>query len=352
MLRRVMSRCVWSLARRSVAAGATAAIPLVFFVGAAAVPLACGSRTGLLVTAALDAAASAEAGDSGEPEADVADAPEPVDAVFPDVSPVDVCPDAGSTLIYVITEENDLFSFYPPTLEFQLVGPLSCATAAAAPFSMAVDRRGVGYSVFTDGSLYRVDMASAACERTSYVVGQQGFLTFGMGFVANAAGGDAGDGGGLGAGDAGGAGETLFVAEGSATTAIPRPDSKGLAVIDPTTLQLQRVAGFMPPIPGPELTGTGAGTLFGFYTNAAGAGSHVVQLDPATGVVMDDHPLQTGQAGDGYAFAYWGGSFYIFTDPAGGATTVTRYTPSTGEETDVAQMPEGVVGAGVSTCAP
>jgi hypothetical protein len=296
--------------------------------------LACGSRTGLLAPGATQGPQDSGIEDGA---ADVADAPEDVaieDSSFPDVPAIDTCPDAGSTLVYLITQQADLYSFYPPTLEFRLIGPISCATSTGQPFSMAVDRTGLGYSVFLDGTLHLIDMATAACKDTAFVPGQDGFVTFGMGFVANT----------------GDAGESLFVAEGNVQT--PRPNSRGLATIDPTSLALTFVAPFTPPIPGPELTGTGAGKLFGFYTNAAGSGSHIVQIDPGTGKLLVDYPLLTGQPDDGYAFAYWGGVFWVFTDPSGGATTVTRFDPSTMSETDVTTLGEGVVGAGVSTCAP
>jgi hypothetical protein len=301
---------------------------------AALAAVACGSRTGLL-------APGAPAPDSGVPgDADaepVPDSPEepPIeDSSLPDVPVIDVCPDAGATLIYVITQQGDLYSFYPPTLAFHLIGSISCTQSAAQPFSMAVGRTGIAYSVFNDGTLHIIDMATAACKDTAFVPDQQGFGTFGMGFVANT----------------GDAGETLFVAEGSVVT--PRPNSRGLGTIDPATLALSFVASFNPPIPGPELTGTGSGQLFGFYTNASASGSHIVQIDPGTGKLLADYPLVTGAPNDGYAFAYWGGVFWVFTDPSGSSTTVTRFDPVTMSETDVATLSDGVVGAGVSTCAP
>jgi len=110
-----------------------------------------------------------------------------------------------------------------------------------------------------------------------------------------------------------------------------------------------------PPIPGPELTGTGAGQLFGFYTNPdpTGTGSHIVQIDPSTGVLLMDYPLQVGMPNDAWAFAYWGGVFWVFTSPApGGQTTVTRFDPVTRSETTATTLGATVVGAGVSTCAP
>ena len=42
----------------------------------------------------------------------------PKDVQFRDVPVLDICPDAGSTLIYVLAEDNTLLSFYPPTLGF------------------------------------------------------------------------------------------------------------------------------------------------------------------------------------------------------------------------------------------
>jgi hypothetical protein len=313
--------------------------------------IACGSRTGLLVPpppsdASLPVDQSAPdtfAPDVTEepdavPEASL-DAADVEDVVIPDGP--DICPDAGSTLVYVITETNDLYSFYPPTLAFTLIGALRCPTTTpgATPFSMGVDRQGIGRSVFSDGHLFLIDMGTAACASTTFQPGQHGFATFCMGYAASSS--DGGDGG-----------ETLYVAECN-VNGNPRPNSLGLATLDTTSLQLAYVAPFNPPIPGPELTGTGDGRLFGFYTNALGSGSHIVQIDRATGALLQDFPLQVGTPADGYAFAFWGGVFWVFTfSGMGQPTIVTRFDPSTRSETMATTMPEGVVGAGVSTCAP
>jgi hypothetical protein len=302
---------------------------------------ACGSRTGLLVPEeeptvdaspdriVLDATHEPDAGLDAEAGFDA-----PVDVQFRDVPVLDICPDAGSTLVYVLAEDNTLLSFYPPTLGFNPIGTLACPTktAGASPFSMAVDRRGIAYSVFTDGELFRVDTASAACEATKFPPDQSGFMTFGMGFTANT----------------GDAGETLFVAEATATPA--KPNSLGLASIDTTSYALHVVGGFIPPIPGPELTGTSDGRLFAFFTTAT-IGSNIDELDKTNASVIADHPLQVGSPDDAYAFAFWGGDFWVFTSP-GGPTTVTRYDPTSGTETTATTYAGTIVGAGVSTCAP
>jgi hypothetical protein len=52
-----------------------------------------------------------------------------------------------------------------------------------------------------------------------------------------------------------------------------------------------------------------------------------------------------------FAFAFWGGAFYIFTGDSGNST-VTKYDPSDGSVSFQGTSPGLIVGAGVSTCAP
>src|SRR5262249_18576882 len=123
---------------------------------------ACGARTGIDLAPATepdaepdrvvhDATHDRDAGFDGDADADAeaeAEADAPRDVQFRDVPVLDICPDAGSTLIYVLTATNDLYSFYPPTLGFTRIGTLACGSSGSSPFSMAVDRRGIAYSVF------------------------------------------------------------------------------------------------------------------------------------------------------------------------------------------------------------
>jgi hypothetical protein len=319
------------------------AVPL-FFCAGLAMFTACGSKTGLLVPpeeadASPDVQPDTGTGpdryEASEPDAD-AGLDAPPDVQFRDVSPVDICPDAGSTLVYLLSQDNTLWSFYPPTLALMPIGTLDCNDPGNGPYSMAVDRRGIAYSVFSpDGRLYRVDTASAACLPTPFTPGQDMFTTFGMAFVANT-GGDAG--------------ETLYVDEGDVT--FKNNPSRGLAWIDTTSFVLNYVAAFTPPILGSELTGTSDGRLFAFYTNAVGSGSHIVQVDRTTGNILADYALQVGTPQDGYAFAFWGGQFWVFTSSVS-QTIVTNFDPVTRTETPTTTWSNiEVVGAGVSTCAP
>jgi hypothetical protein len=312
------------------------------FASAPLLALACGSKTGLLVGAAeLDAEAPFDAGidaiirhidarpveEDAQPPAEE-DALPPIDVTPP--PPFNDCPDAASTLVYVITLNYTLMSFYPPTATFTTIGQIVCPSSST-PFSMAIDRAGIAYIVFQDGELFRVSTATAACVPTPFVAGQHGFAhAFGMGFSH----------------DAVGMGETLYVASGSDTGASGPPE---LATIDTKTFALEIVGPFNPTIDNAELTGTGAGDLFGFYATSTGSG--IAQIDKANAQVFAESPLPGVNQGSGWAFAFWGGDFYTFTAPSGG-TVVTRFRPSDGSIVPVAQIGDTVVGAGVSTCAP
>jgi hypothetical protein len=309
---------------------------------------ACGSRTGLLVpldfgvdSSILDAGPdraiqSVDAGPDATEEnivdAGEEDALPPIDVRVPeDVVVASDCPDASSTFIYLIGEDNYLYSFYPPSAELKLVGVIACPSRSM-PFSMAVDHTGVAYVVFGDGELFRVSTASGGCQTTPFVSGQHGFAdTFGMGFSANE-----GDGG-----------ETLYVA----ADGIPPQ----LATIDVTHgYALDVVGNFNPQITMAELTGTGAGDLFGFWDpgSSLGPNSAIVQIDKATAQITNSSTLPGIEQGYGWAFAFWGGDFYTFTAPNGVTTVVHRFRPSDGSIVEVLQTDHVIVGAGVSTCAP
>jgi hypothetical protein len=322
---------------------------LAFFAPAAAalaVASACGSRTGLLVPPPRDASADVEpdvAPDVGpdvteEPDAAEEDALPPLDVIE---EPINICPDAGSTLIYLITTQNVLMSFYPPTATFVPIGTISCPDPTD-PFSMAVDRTsGLAYVEFSSGNIYRVTTTSPpACSPTSFVPQQGNYpLTFGMGFAANAV--DAST------------PETLYVAGDLGGGVNMGPGV--LASVDTTNFGLTQIGQFNPIISGVELTGTGSGELFAFYQTNGGVDSAIGQIDRATAQVIAQANLPGLAMGSDWAFGFWGGDFYLFT--AAGTqmnppSNVTRYRPSDGSIVPVAQTNLTIVGAGVSTCAP
>jgi hypothetical protein len=257
------------------------------------------------------------------------------------------CPDAGATLVYVVTGQGNLYSFYPPTAAFTSLGALACPIPGPqwGPFSMAVDHRGTAYVLFYDqdpndanpfGQLYQVDPATSVCTTLPSTPGQGGFDTFGMGFVGNAD----------------GVTDTLYIAA---------DGSSRLGTLDLSTFAVHEVGDISPSsVQSAELTGTGGGRLFAFYSIEQGSSSAVGELDPATGALIanDDLtnlPQVAPGLGGGWAFGFWGGEFYLFTtntDDPSLSSIVTRFDPGDKSQVRIGSLPETIVGAGVSTCAP
>jgi hypothetical protein len=317
-----------------------------------ALATACGSRTGLAVEGEPAGGGQRAVADidgtsgfrpvGGGSSSGGGGLPAPVDAAVVALPTIDSsaheastptgCADAAATLVYVLSDAGQLYSFDPSSLAFTLIGTFACNDGTATPFSMAVGRTGMGYSVFGfSGHLFRLHTANAQCDRTPYVPNQQGFNVFGMGYVATPNDG----------------GERLYVTDNE----YGGPASKGLAWIDMNTFTLNFVGQFQLAVDRGELTGTADGRLFMFYQNTALSGAHIAQVDPATAVILAQDDLKVNAAGGAWAFAYWGGDFWIFTSRSG-PSAVTRYTPGTHAEVSSTTAPAQIVGAGVSTCAP
>ena len=228
-------------------------------------------------------------------------------------------------LIYTVGDDNTLYAFYPRELRFSPIGRLSCGAGSSTPFSMAVDRQSTAWVLYGDGQLFRVSTEDASCESTSFVTHEQGFTTFGMGFASD-----------FGSATA----ETLYAASST---------GNGLARLDLDTMQLSRIAPYDSLFVAAELTGTGSGRLFGYFNLDPGV---VAELDKSTARIITEAPQRSVVVGDAWAFAFWGGDFYLFSAP-GSSTRVDRYRPSNGEAmTVLTNTGIRVVGAGVSTCAP
>jgi hypothetical protein len=192
---------------------------------------------------------------------------------------------------------------------------------------MAVDHLGNAWVLYNTGELFLVDTTTAACQATSFAIGQQGFTTFGMGFSVDAP---------------GAMHETLFLA----SDATPNQ----LGSVDIATLTVMPIA----PLSGtPELTGTGDARLWAFFP--AATMPRVAQLDKQSGAESNTLMLPA-LAGTplAWAFAFWGGDFWLFLKLATNTSTqVHRVDALTGALTTVVtNSGRTIVGAGVSICAP
>ncbi len=243
------------------------------------------------------------------------------------------CSDAAK-LVYVVSDSNELFSYDPAASKFAKIGELNCPSGGETPNSMAVDRSGTAWVNFSEGSLFKVSTADASCQATSYQKQQGGFVRFGMAFATDSATSDK---------------ETLYVVGIEGTNG-----GKGLGKIDLTTMTLTKIGDFSGDLmgQGAELTGTGDGRLFGFFTTEPSA--TLAQIDKGTGATSGETSLDGVNTGTAWAFSFWGGDFWFYTS-GGGASTVTRKQTSTSGALSTAVPDVGgfrIVGAGVSTCAP
>jgi|MudIll2142460700_1097286.scaffolds.fasta_scaffold114961_2 hypothetical protein len=260
--------------------------------------------------------------------------------------PSDRAPDSGNTgdgngqngdgcsdeakAVYVVDQNNTLSRFDPPTKVFTDLGQLNCPATGfgATPFSMGIDRTAVAWVLYSSGELFRVDTTSLNCTKSTWT-SQAGLLQFGMGFSTDAAGGSV---------------DTLFIAGGSGPT---QPTST-LAKLSTTTFQAQSVGS----VQGwPELTGTGNAELWGFFPDATSP--RIAKLDKMNGAALKTYPLTIAGMPTAWAFAFWGGDFWVFL-MKGVETSTTIYQYDAAGQLKSMKQAAGrtIVGAGVSTCAP
>lgn len=248
-------------------------------------------------------------------------------AAPPQVFSLDTCPDEAR-LVYLFTDQADLFSFNPPARQLRRIGRLSCPTTAR-PNSMAVSQDGTAYLNFDDGKLYRVNVRSATCTATGFVA-PSGWRTFGMGFKPVSA---------------TSVNEVLFIANGSlATVSLP---SFAVTMVGP-------VAGTSS---GPELSGTADGELYAYLLppNLMGA-MRLARIDPQTAALSMPRAfpsLTVSSTGFAYAFTAWSSDFYLYTSSGTSNSSIVRYEPAADRDSVV--MTPGntgirIVGAGVSRC--
>jgi hypothetical protein len=246
------------------------------------------------------------------------------------------CP-LSTQYVYTVAIDNTLYRFDPPSLTFTTIGVMNCQAAfGTTPYSMSVDRNGTAWVVFSDGHLFRVSTANAACQSTSYAPGQNGFITFGMGFSTDSPGGDA---------------ETLFVSDSGQHADGTYGPTKGLARLDTRALTLTPIGAYDLITARAEMTGTGDARLFGAFE---GSPYVVAGIDKTNAKILSQAPqnsINYAPTTSNFAFAFWGGDFWLFVGP-GTSTDVFQYRPSTGATNKVSSVTFEIVGAGVSTCAP
>jgi hypothetical protein len=259
--------------------------------------------------------------------------------IFGDSGPLgdgstDGCSDAAK-LVYVVSTDSVLHSFNPATLQFKTIGTIACSGNFAQPNSMAVSRDATAYVNMSDGTLWKVSTANAACQSTGYQLNQFNRRIRGMGFSSDAVQGTS---------------ETLYTCTADDSTF----SGGGLASIGLPSYKLSLIGDYTSNLGGNEceLTGTGNAELFGFFATISPP--KLAAITKTSGATPSPITLSGVNTTLSYAFSFWGGDFWFYTQGTGVGSTVTHYKYATDKSYVTAVKDTGfvIVGAGVSTCAP
>lgn len=264
-----------------------------------------------------------------------------------------MCPCAPKLdLIYVLSDDRELWTYDPIANSFALVGPLGCPTTDGT-FSMGVGRDGYAWIQTTRspdlvnyiGDLFRLDVNNPQnCTDPGYTPGANGWVHFGMAFVSESLSDPC---------------DRLYGQHWNGQSGLwsEGPGVGKLGVFDPVLLQMNTIG--PTNYNGAELTGTGDGRLYAF---GGVPSAKLIQFDKQTAQVIETIPFNNLPLTNAFAFAFWGGDFYFFTlaDPngIGGNSKVTKLdyddSDNSGKALTTVNMnaPIRIVGAGVSTCAP
>lgn len=243
------------------------------------------------------------------------------------------CSDDAKT-VYVLALDRTFSAFDPRTKTFRDIGQLACpASGGAGPFSMSIARDAFAYVLYDNGELFKVSTMDLSCTQTSFATDAT-YRVFGMGFSTDVGGGTT---------------DTLFIAGGQSVVPMSKLGRLDVSSFAPTPLV--DLTGW------PELTGTGDAKLWGFFPDGPMGGStpFVARIDKVSGALSSSFPAPS-LAGipNSWAFAFWGGSFWIFLRRAAEASTSIWEMKASDGTLSAGLMDTGrtIVGAGVSTCAP
>ena len=239
------------------------------------------------------------------------------------------CPE-GSQFIYLVDTSYNLIKFDPGDKSGNYLTTLfhiECPGVSATPRSMAVDRDANAWVLFHDNIIRKINIKTQACTDVkdySPTPWTGGGMAFSLDQV-------------------GGSSETLYTGNSSA---------RRFGVIHSQTFEYDDLA-YYPSYydHSPELTGTGLAKLLAFSPGSSQ--QYINEIDKSTGEVSKTYTLPgAGGYVSAWAFAHWGGYFFMF-ETVDGSNNIYRFDIVNNKvEPFYIGTPYNVVGAGVSTCAP
>ncbi len=300
--------------------------------------VACGARTGLPIPEDQTGSSSSAGGSSTTSSSSSSASTTSATTTSSTGGPL-CAPDA--LLVYVFSQENEIYRFNPPAKTFDPVVALNCPVAPGQiPNSMAVDREGIAWVDYYDfnggtgapdaqhGAIYRVNLMDGSCQASGLTLPSQ-WQWVGMGYALD---------------PTSKTGETLFLTSSAGE----------LGRVDFDAMTIDSIGTFPAPYNGfqSELTGTGDGRLFTFVSSQKPV---IGNVDKTTAGILGIYDVSSAiNPFADFAFSFWGGVFYLYTSAtAGGGSSVAKFDPADGS-IDANYVPDvgfSIVGAGVAPCA-
>jgi hypothetical protein len=234
-----------------------------------------------------------------------------------DANADDGCSEAAK-LVYVTGPGSQLWSFYPPTLKFTLIGTMSCLDS---PTHMTVDRKGSAW-VVSGGGLYKASTADASCAAVPTWTPQANFPDFALTFLGTTNATD----------------NTLYMLASSSVGA-----GGVLGTFDTIAGSVTTVGQVQVPSALGDMTTRADGKLYYLMDQSPPT---LYELDPGSAAIIQSSAINATGGGD-QALAFWGGSFYAFED-----NVIYQYDTTAQTTTSRGTAPLSVTGAGQSTCVP
>jgi hypothetical protein len=249
-------------------------------------------------------------------------------------------------LVYTLEENKRFSKFDPATGTFTPIGNgyINCQTTTtnSAPYSMSLDRNAIAHVLFRNPfnaseppQLFRVDTSSGTCTPTNWAE-QLGIKLFVQAYSTDTMGGED---------------DRWYIAGGSSITST----TLTFAELDPTSFVATPRGSLVGPA---DISGNADAELWTYV--ATSNPPRIDKVDKATGASTMSIPL-ANLAGtpQTWAFARWGGDFWVFLKRGSDqATKIYQFDGTSGtlkNTTDtnlVGPTTRNVVGAAVSTCAP
>jgi hypothetical protein len=241
---------------------------------------------------------------------------------------------AAADEFLAISSGGDLYALRVPSLERRLVSRRVCGRTEVN--TMAVSREGGVVLGLVDGSFQAMD-AELECSESFPVLNDRlaafDLVSYGMNFV-----GDGGD------------GETLFLSLNYFDN--PTVPSNHLATFDAASHEVRPGAEIAAPEWAIEIAGTADGRLYGYQLGGEPGQSLVVEIDTASGALIDEIPTGSALGLGSLAVAVTDDAVYAFgARMAEASSHVVRVDRATQRVVKLGSVPFVVVGAGASSCA-